>query len=268
MLLAVDIGNTTTGVAVYHGDRLIHHWWLSTQRERTADELTVMLTSLMRLDSADPRQITGAAISSVVPSQTGPWRQLCRQFLGLEPLVVSAQTDTGVTIGYRFPEELGADRIVNAAAAVHLYGAPVIVVDFGTATTFDVVDEQARYLGGAIAPGVGISAEALFERAARLPRVELRRPQAAVGRTTAESIRSGIIFGFAGQVDGVVRRLLRELDRPARIVATGGLAELIAPECETVEEVNPLLTLEGLRLIFLRNATRPKDHGQPPPTAG
>ena len=261
MLLAVDIGNTTTGVAVYSDDRLVHHWWLSTLRERTADELMVVLASLMRLSGADPREITGVAVSSVVPSQTGPWQQLCRQFLHLEPLVVGPQTDTGVVIGYRFPEELGADRIVNAAAAVHLYGAPVIVVDFGTATTFDVVDAQGRYLGGAIAPGVGISAEALFERAARLPRVELRRPPAAVGRSTAESIQSGIIFGFAGQVDGLVRRLMRELDGPARVVATGGLAELIAPECETVEEVNPLLTLEGLRLIFQRNLREPTGRG-------
>ncbi|HEY8486424.1 MAG TPA: type III pantothenate kinase [Limnochordales bacterium] len=254
MLLAVDIGNTTTGLAVYAGEQLVHHWWLTTVRERTADELAVLLASLLRLNSLAPTDITGAAISSVVPSQTGPWERVCRTFLGREPLVVTASTPVGVTVGYRFPEELGPDRLVNAVAAVQLYGAPVIVVDFGTATTFDVVDASGCYLGGAIAPGVGISAEALFERAARLPRVELRKPPAAIGRTTAESIQSGIVFGFAGQVDGLVRRLVRELGGSARVVATGGLAELIAPECETVEAINPLLTLEGLRLIHQRLA--------------
>ncbi len=252
MFLAVDIGNTTTGVALYRAERLAHHWWLATVRERTADELGALLVTLIRLNSGDPGEITGAAISSVVPSQTGPWQQVCRQYVGVDPLVVGPHTDTGVTIAYRFPEELGPDRIVNAAAAVHLYGAPVIVVDFGTATTFDVVDGQGRYLGGAIAPGVAVSSEALFERAARLTRVELRRPPAAIGRTTAESVQSGIVFGFAGQVDGLVRRLKAEVGGTARVVATGGLAGLIAPECETVEETNPLLTLEGLRLIFHR----------------
>lgn len=265
MLLAVDIGNTTTGVAIYDGERLVHHWWLSTLRERTSDELGVMLSTLLRLNGLEIRQISGAAISSVVPSQTEPWQQLCHRLLGLEALVVGPETDVGVRVGYRFPEELGADRLVNAAAAVHLYGAPVIVVDFGTATTFDVVDGSGCYLGGAIAPGVGISAEALFERAARLPRVELRRPSAAIGRTTADSIRSGIIFGFAGQVDGLVRRLMGELGERARVVATGGLAELIAPECETVEEVNPLLTLEGLRLIHQRLTGSGRNHGSQVP---
>ncbi|WP_324715997.1 type III pantothenate kinase [Carboxydochorda subterranea] len=258
MLLAVDVGNTTTGVAVYEGERLVHHWWLTTFRERTADELALTLSGLMHLDGASPARLTGAAISSVVPSQTEPWRAACRRFFGIEPLVIGPETPAGVKIGYRFPEELGADRIVNAAAAVHLYGAPVVVVDFGTATTFDVVDARGEYVGGAIAPGVGISAEALFERAARLPRVELSRPPSVIGRTTAESIQSGIVFGFAGQVDGIVRRILKSVGGKARVVATGGLASLIAPECETVEETNPLLTLEGLRLIFARHqASRP-----------
>lgn len=252
MLLTVDVGNTTTGVAIFDGDQLVHHWWLTTFRERTADELGLTLLGLMRLDGASPGRLEGAAISSVVPSQTQPWREACRRFFGIEAVVVGPDVDAGIEIGYRFPEELGADRIVNAVAARHLYGAPVVVVDFGTATTFDVVDPQGRYLGGAIAPGVGISAEALFEHAARLPRVELKRPPSVIGRTTAESMQSGIIFGFAGQVDAVVRRIERELGCHPRVVATGGLASLIAPESETIEEVNPILTLVGLRLIFQR----------------
>lgn len=252
MLLAVDVGNTTTGVALFDGDRLVHHWWLTTLRERTADELGLTLLGLMRVDGAAPGRVEGAAVSSVVPSQTEPWRQACRRFFGVEALVVGPDVDAGIEIGYRFPEELGADRIVNAVAARHLYGAPVIVVDFGTATTFDVVDTQGRYLGGAIAPGVAISAEALFEHAARLPRVELKRPPSVIGRTTVESMQSGIVFGFAGQVDAVVRRIHRELGCRTRVVATGGLASLVAPESETIEEVNPILTLVGLRLIFER----------------
>ncbi|MEW6046995.1 MAG: type III pantothenate kinase [Bacillota bacterium] len=252
MLLAIDVGNTTTGIAVFDGDRIVHHWWLTTLRERTADELGLALSVLMQVDGAPKASLTGAAISSVVPSQTEPWRQACRRFFGLEAVVVGPDVDAGVRIAYRFPEELGADRIVNAAAALALYGAPVVVVDFGTATTFDVVNERGEYMGGAIAPGVGISAEALFERAARLPRVELNRPPSVIGRTTAESVQSGIIFGFAGQADAIVRRIQRELKAPPRVVATGGLAGLIAPESETIQEVNPLLTLQGLRLIFER----------------
>lgn len=252
MLLAVDVGNTTTGVAIYDGASLVHHWWLTTLRERTADELGLMLSGLMQLEGALPVRFSGCAISSVVPSQTEPWCQACRRFFGIDPLVVGPATDAGIRIAYRFPDELGADRIVNAAAARHLYGAPVIVVDFGTATTFDVVDARGEYLGGAIAPGVGISAEALFERAARLVRVELVRPSSVIGRTTGESIQSGIVFGFAGQVDGIVRRIQAELGARARVVATGGLARLVAPESETIEEVNALLTLEGLRIIFER----------------
>lgn len=256
MLLVVDVGNTTTGVGIFDGERLAHHWWLTTLRERTADELGLMVLGLMRLEGASPRRLTAAAISSVVPSQTEPWRQACRRYFGVEALVVGPGVDAGVEVAYRFPEELGADRLVNAAAARHLYGAPVVVVDFGTATTFDVVDAQGRYLGGAIAPGVGISAEALFEHAARLPRVELRRPPSVIGATTAQSVQSGIVFGFAGQVDGLVRRILRELGARARVVATGGLAPLIAPESETIEEVNPILTLVGLRLILERAQRR------------
>ena len=256
MLLAIDVGNTTTGVGVFEGDRLTHRWWLTTLRERTADELGLTVLNLMRLDRLSPRRLQAAAISSVVPSQTEPWQEACRRFFGVEALVVGPGVDTGVEIAYPIPEELGADRIVNAAAARHLYGAPVVVVDFGTATTFDVVDAHGRYLGGAIAPGVGISAEALFEHAARLPRVPLSRPPSAIGRTTAESVQSGIVFGFAGQVDALVRRIAREVGVRPRVVATGGLAPLIAPESETIEEVDPVLTLVGLRLVLERQQGR------------
>lgn len=256
LLLAIDVGNTTTGVGVFEGDRLTHRWWLTTLRERTADELGLTVLNLMRLDRLSPRRLQAAAISSVVPSQTEPWQEACRRFFGIEALVVGPGVDAGVEIAYPIPEELGADRIVNAAAARHLYGAPVVVVDFGTATTFDVVDAHGRYLGGAIAPGVGISAEALFEHAARLPRVPLSRPPSAIGRTTAESVQSGIVFGFAGQVDALVRRIERELGVRPRVVATGGLAPLIAPESETIEEVNSVLTLVGLRLVLERQQGR------------
>ncbi|MEW6032455.1 MAG: type III pantothenate kinase [Bacillota bacterium] len=255
MLLVIDVGNTNIVAGVYRdgSEKLAHHWRISTDPHRTDDEYGLLFHSVLSYHGLEFGAVTAVVISSVVPPLTPALERMAVKYLGLHPLVVGPGVRTGMNILYEDPKEVGADRIVNAVAAYSKYGGPLIVVDFGTATTFDAIAADGAYLGGAIAPGIGISTEALFEHAAKLSRIELSRPRSVIGKTTVASMQSGIIFGFAGQVDEVVRRMRRELGGKARVVATGGFAELIARETSTIEVVDPLLTLEGLRLIYLKN---------------
>ena len=253
MLLAIDIGNTNVVLGVYDGERLIARWRASTKAERTADEYAVLLSSFFAQRGLSFHTMEGCIISSVVPPLTPVFVELGERYLGTTPLVVGGGIKTGVRIRYDNPQEVGADRVVNALAAKRLYGTPVIVVDFGTATTFDCVSAEGDYLGGAIAPGIGISVEALFRHTARLPRIELALPPRAIGTNTVASMQSGVLYGYVGLVEGLVRRLKGELGGEARVIATGGLAGVIARQTPVIEAVNPDLTLEGLRLIYEMN---------------
>ncbi len=253
MLLTIDIGNTNIKIGVYQDERLIAHWRVTTERHRLADEYLVLLHNLFDLGGIDPREIDGCAISCVVPPLTGEFRTLCRTYFHVEPLMVSATTPTGLRYNVDTPAELGADRIANSLAAFRRYGGPVIVLAFGTATTFDVITADGEYIGGAIAPGIGISADALFRLAAKLYQVELVRPPSVIGKNTIHHMQSGVILGYAGLVEGLVNRMQAELGTSCPVVATGGLAELIAAETEAITTVEPYLTLEGLRLIYEMN---------------
>jgi len=252
-LLTIDVGNTNTVLGVHEGADLRVHWRLTTRREQTTDEYGILVRNLFAASGLDPRHVLGVALASVVPPLTPVLVTLARQYLGLEPLVVEPGVRTGMPILYEPPSDVGADRIVNGVAALAAYGGPVIVVDFGTATTFDVVNRKGEYIGGVICPGVGISADALFQRAARLPRVDVRNPGRVIGRSTVGSIQSGMYFGYAAMVEGLIARIRAELGEPARVVATGGLAESLAAEIPSIAAVDPVLTLTGLRLIWERN---------------
>jgi type III pantothenate kinase len=253
MLLAVDVGNTNVVLGIYHGAELRVSWRISTNRQQTGDEYGVILKNLFSQVGVCASDLSGIIISSVVPPLMFSLEEMALRYFNLQPLVVGPGIKTGINILLENPREVGADRIVNAVAGFELYGGPLIIVDFGTATTFDAISARGDYLGGAIAPGVNISTEALFQRAAKLPRVELVRPPRVIGRDTITSMQSGIVFGFAGQVDGIVTRMSREFPVKPKVIATGGLAQLIASESNTLELINPLLTLEGLRLIYERN---------------
>ncbi len=253
LLLTIDAGNTNTVLGVHDGADLRVHWRLTTRREQTADEYGILVRSLFAASAIDPTTIGGVALASVVPPLTPVLVALAKQYLGQEPLVVEPGVRTGMPILYEPPGDVGADRIVNGVAAFAAYGGPVIVVDFGTATTFDVVTRKGEYLGGVICPGIGISADALFQRAARLPRVDVRNPGRVVGRSTVGSIQSGLYFGYAGMIESMIGRIRGELGEPARVVATGGLAEALAADIPSIEAVDGALTLTGLRLIWERN---------------
>lgn len=253
MLLAIDIGNTNITFGLYEGDALGPRWRIRTIHEKMPDEYGLLMDQMFRHRGYRPEQVTGAVIASVVPPLTPVFERACRDYVGQEPLVVNADVETGVRILYDNPRAVGADRVVDAAAVRALYGVPACVVDFGTATTFDAVSAEGDYLGGAIAPGVGISAQALFERTAQLPRVELTRPPSAIGRNTVHSMQSGLLFGYVGLVEGMVARFKAELGPGTRIIATGGLAELIARETDVIDVVDPWLTLHGLRIVYELN---------------
>ncbi|WP_136607580.1 type III pantothenate kinase [Paenibacillus dokdonensis] len=254
MILVIDIGNTNIVLGIYKRRELLHHFRLSTIRHSTSDEYGVWFHNLFHMSGIPVSDIQGVIMSSVVPPMVHIIEEMCRKYIHKQPLMVGPGIRTGLNLRSENPREVGADRIVNAVAAVDLYKGPLVVVDFGTATTFDCIDEKGNYLGGAIVPGIGIATEALVQRASKLPRIELEKPKKVIGRNTVHAMQAGIIFGYAGQVDGIVKRMKEEMDAPhLKVVATGGLAELIASESEAIDEVNPLLTLEGLRLIYERN---------------
>jgi type III pantothenate kinase len=248
MLLAVDVGNTQTALGLYRAETLEEHWRLATERSRTADELGVVLSGLLDLDA-----VAGICLSSTVPALVREWETFAEKWAHAPMLVVGPGIRTGIPIRYDDPREVGPDRIVNAVAARARYGAPVVVVDFGTSTNFDVVSPEGEYVGGVIAPGIEISMEALFARAARLVKVDYAAPPSVIGKTTVAGLQSGLVYGFAGQVDGIVERIREELGAVAPAIATGGLADLVAPHSRTIERVDPFLTLDGLRLVWELN---------------
>ncbi|MBM4318448.1 MAG: type III pantothenate kinase [Deltaproteobacteria bacterium] len=253
-LLVIDIGNTHMVLGCYTGETLRSHWRVSSDRDRTGDEWFILLRQLFAMDSLREEEIRAAIVSSVVPPMTPVLEEVCRKRLGVPTRVVGPGLKTGIPILYDNPREVGADRVVNAVAAHARWQTALIIVDFGTATTFDAVSAGGAYLGGAIAPGLRTSLEALSRAASMLPRVELIEPKNVIGRNTIASMQSGIYFGYAGLVDGIVTRMKAEMDTPPKVVATGGLSALIAPSTVTIEEVEPFLTLEGLRILWERNS--------------
>ena len=250
MLLTIDIGNTNVTLGVYAGEALGPRWRLATDHHKMADEYGILLTSLLAHAKLDASQVHGIAVASVVPPLTGVFGQACESFLGQAPFVVDAGVKTGVRIRYDDPKMVGADRVVDAAAVQKLYGGPACVVDLGTATTFDAISAEGDYLGGAIAPGIGISADALAQRTSKLTRVDLVRPPTAIGRNTVHAIQSGLILGHVGMIEGMVARFRGELGPNMKVIATGGLANLIANETKSIDIIAPWLTLDGLRIVW------------------
>ncbi len=257
VLLVIDVGNTNISLGIYDyssgESRLAHHWRLSTHREQTSDEVVVSLTTLFASDGRATDEVTDVILSSVVPPVVPIWERVCSKLFDRLPQIVGPGIRTGMPVRYENPHEVGADRIVNSVAAFEIYGAPIIAVDFGTATTFDCISERGEYLGGVICPGIHISMEALFDRASKLHRVEIARPKSVIGRTTTGALQSGLLYGYAGLVDSMIVRIRKELGANSKVVATGGLARRIATESEQIEQVAPFLTLEGLRILFEKN---------------
>jgi type III pantothenate kinase len=253
MLLVVDVGNTQTHIGTFRGEDLVEHWRFATVRSSTADELGAALRNLLALRGMGFEDVSASIVSSTVPQLRPEWTEMARRYLGHEMPVVGPGLRTGMAIRYDNPREIGPDRLVNAVAGYAKLGGPCVIVDFGTAVTHDIVSAEGEYLGGVIFPGVEISLEALTERAAALPKVDLTEPRAVIGKSTVDAIRSGILFGFAGMVDGLIARLRAELGPDVRTLATGGLAGTIVPYCDSIDVVDDLLTLTGLRLIWELN---------------
>lgn len=254
MLLVFDVGNTYTVIGLFDQDNLVADWKLQTDYRRTSDEYGILLKGLFNEVELTPQVVKAAIISSVVPTITGIISQIISRYFEVEPLVVGPGVKTGLSIKYENPREIGADRIVNAVAGIRLYGAPLIIVDFGTATTFCAIGNGGEYLGGAIGPGLDISSEALFQHTAKLPRIELIRPKTVVGKNTVHSMQSGLYYGYIGLVEGLIRRIKAEMGEDPQVVATGGLAAMIAKDVPEINGINPNLTLEGLKFIYQLNA--------------
>lgn len=254
MIVVMDVGNTNIVFGVYEGKKLLNHWRMTTDRERTSDEFGMFLMNIFNSEKIDVSNIEAVVIASVVPPIMYSLEHAIKKYFKLEPMIVGPGIKTGINIKYENPREVGADRIVNAVAALEIYKPPFIIVDFGTATTFCAVSSNGEYLGGAICPGIKISAEALFQRAAKLPRIDLVKPDTVIGRNTISSMQSGIVYGYVGTVDYIVRRMKKEMKEDnIKVIATGGLARLIASESETIDEINGFLALEGLRIIYEKN---------------
>lgn len=250
-LLVIDLGNTNVVLGVWRGEELVRSWRLTTARERTADEYGILARQLV--GDALHAQLEGAIVASVVPPMNGEMTRMVQHYFGIDPIFVEPGVKTGIAIQVDNPQDVGADRIVNCAAAHHQFGGPTVIVDFGTATTFDVVTEDAKFVGGVIAPGLNISAEALFARAARLPRVDIRKPDHVIGTNTVVNMQSGIYYGYLGLVDGILARIKREVPDLKRVIATGGLAPLFEHESEHIDEIDTELTLKGLKIVYDRN---------------
>jgi len=253
LILVFDVGNTNTVIGVYDGEKLLNHWRIRTNAQRTGDEYGILLRSLLENDKLNIKDIKSVVVSSVVPTLMMELEWMSRKFFACRPLVIGPGVKNGLAIKYENPREVGADRVVNAVAAYNKYGGPLIIVDFGTATTFCVVSAKGEYLGGAIAPGIIISTEALVSKAAKLPRVELQRPRSLIGKNTVSSMQAGIMYGFVGQVEGIITRMKTEIEGEPQVIATGGLAAVIARETVVIDKVDEFLTLDGLRLIYEMN---------------
>lgn len=253
MILVMDTGNTNISIGIFNDDKLMHHWRMETDPHKTEDEYAMQVKSLFAHVDLSFVDIEGIIISSVVPPIMFSLEAMCRKYFSLEPLIVGPGVKTGLNIKYENPREVGADRIVNAIAALHEYDSPLIIVDFGTATTYCYLNDKGDYMGGAIAPGINISTEALFARASKLPRVEIMRPSNVIGKNTVSAMQSGIVYGYVGQVEGIVSRMKLQSKKEPFVIATGGLASLIAKESTIIDIVDPFLTLKGLRIIYKRN---------------
>ncbi|TDL30449.1 type III pantothenate kinase [Jeotgalibacillus sp. S-D1] len=262
MIFVLDVGNTNTVLGVYENDKLNFHWRIETNRHKTEDEYGMLVKNLFEHVGLAFDQFDGIIISSVVPPIMFPLERMCQKYFNLKPLVVGPGMKTGLNIKYDNPKEVGADRIVNAVAGIQDHGGSLIIVDFGTATTYCYINEHRQYMGGVIAPGIGISTEALYSKAAKLPRIEIARPEHVIGKSTVTAMQAGIVYGYVGQVEGIVSRMKKEANEPVKVIATGGLASLISRESDIIDCVDSFLTLKGLQLIYKRNMEDRKENAQ------
>lgn len=262
MIFVLDVGNTNAVLGVFKDGELCQHWRMETDRHKTEDEYGMLVKQLLEHEGIAFHDIQGIIISSVVPPIMFALERMCEKYFNIKPLVVGPGIKTGLNIKYENPREVGADRIVNAVAGIQLYESPLIIVDFGTATTYCYIDENKQYMGGVITPGIMISAEALYTRAAKLPRIEITRPSSVIGKNTVSAMQSGILYGYVGQVEGIVRRMKAEAKQEPTVIATGGLAKLIAEESNVIDTVDPFLTLKGLYMLYERNANLQHEKGE------